>query len=124
MKPALLLIIVFALLTGLALYAQQIRHDPFAENRVPHPAGVMLAVSFAHADHVDQTCTSCHHNYIDDTGMGMCLDCHKTDPEVAPLIEEQFHTLCMGCHVDEHTQGLESGPTRSCIACHVPDPHP
>lgn len=124
MKPSLLLGSVFALLLGLALLAQSIRYDPSQANRVPHPAGTMLAVTFAHADHVEQTCISCHHNYVDATGIGMCLDCHKTDATVSPLIEQQFHDLCMGCHEQEQGQRAESGPVRRCVSCHTADQDP
>jgi len=91
---------------------------------VPHPAANMLAVKFAHADHVEQNCVECHHNFVDNTGTGMCFDCHKTDPEVAHLIEEQFHELCRNCHI-EHQAGREAhGPTRQCVRCHVKDDQP
>lgn len=104
--------------------ADWISANPTAENFVPHPASPMLAVNFAHADHTDQNCAFCHHNYLDKTGQGMCFDCHKTDPEVAHLIEEQFHDLCRGCHIDEQVSGGEHGPTRECLACHQKDEQP
>ena len=109
---------------GLVALAEYISTDSGHPNHVPHPAGMMLAVSFAHADHVDQTCISCHHNYVDNTGIGMCFDCHKTDPEVSPLIEEQFHDLCRSCHIDHQLKGEPHGPVRQCIRCHVPDEAP
>ncbi len=91
---------------------------------VPLPADNMLAVTFAHADHVEQNCVECHHNFVDDTGTGMCFDCHKTDPEVADLIEEQFHTLCRNCHIEKQAAGEAHGPTRQCLDCHVRDDKP
>lgn len=118
---ALLIALVFSVLV---FVAEGVRNDPTHENRVPHPEGTMLTVTFAHADHVKQSCINCHHNYVDATGFGMCLDCHKTDETVKDLIEEQFHGLCRDCHLTEQTLAKDHGPTRSCIACHVPDEQP
>ncbi len=112
-------------LAGIALAvmaaAAHIAEDPASAQYVAHPEGAMLAVTFAHADHTEQNCVVCHHNFSDDTGTGLCFDCHKTDPEVAPLIEEQFHDLCRGCHLEQQLAGDEHGPTRSCIDCHQRD---
>ena len=100
-------------------------------NHVSHPNGTMLSVTFAHADHVNQQCIECHHNFIDDTGTGLCFDCHKSDPEVAELIETQFHTLCRDCHVsearntsDERLTPAGHGPLRACASCHTADNRP
>ena len=124
MKLALLTAGVFLVLAlvmiGTQIHSQNAAHP----NRVPHPEGPMLAVSFAHADHTHETCISCHHNYVDDTGTGMCFDCHKTDETVADLIEEQFHGLCRDCHIEKQAAGETHGPTRQCSACHVPDDEP
>lgn len=107
-------------LLGLCIVAgtTALRRDPAIADQVAHPNGARLPVYFAHADHVDQSCVSCHHNYTDDSGQGLCFDCHVTDPNVAPLIETQFHDLCRGCHADEQAAGEAHGPTRDCIACH------
>ncbi len=101
--------------------AAHIAEDPGSDQYVAHPEGAMLAVTFAHADHTEQNCVVCHHNFTDDTGTGLCFDCHKTDPAVAPLIEEQFHDLCRGCHLEEQLAGGDHGPTRACIDCHQHD---
>ena len=84
----------------------------------------LLPVSFAHRDHNNFNCVACHHNFADDTGIGLCFDCHKTEPTVAHLIEDQFHDLCRGCHVDERVRGILSGPARACDACHTADDLP
>ena len=116
---------ILVLLLALVVIAAEIQSEDAAHpNRVPHPAGTMLAVSFAHADHTHETCISCHHNYVDDTGTGMCFDCHKTDESVGDLIEEQFHGLCRDCHIEKQAAGEAYGPTRQCNACHVPDDLP
>jgi len=53
----------------------------------------ILPMTFAHQAHTTVNCLVCHHNYIDDTGMDMCMNCHVTNQEVWPLFEEQFHDL-------------------------------
>jgi hypothetical protein len=80
-----------------------------------------LPMTFAHMDHAKEKCVDCHHNYQDDTGHGLCLDCHRRDPEVNHLMEEQFHDLCRGCHAEKQLQGDDSGPLRSCTDCHQED---
>ena len=84
----------------------------------------MLDVTFAHIDHRPVNCVDCHHNFIDDTGQGLCFDCHKTDPAVNALIESQFHDLCRGCHLDHQLAGEDGGPVRRCIDCHTADEAP
>lgn len=81
-------------------------------------------MTFAHQDHTQQACVGCHHNYVDDTGSGTCLDCHKSDITVSPLLEEQFHGLCMTCHLEEQVAGNAHGPVRDCLGCHTPDQLP
>ena len=124
MKILTLTTIVIILVMGFMLYAQEVKNDPTAPNKMPHASGQVLAMNFAHADHVEQSCIDCHHNFVDTTGLGMCIDCHKTDTSVAPLLEEQFHELCRSCHVSEQQKGSEHGPTRQCNACHTPDDQP
>lgn len=84
----------------------------------------ILPMSFAHQDHVAVNCIDCHHNYVDDTGGGLCMNCHVTDPQVWPLLEHQFHDLCRGCHEDRAALGEEGGPPRQCVACHMGDDFP
>ncbi len=84
----------------------------------------MLEVTFAHIDHRAVNCVECHHNFVDDTGQGLCFDCHKTDPAVNALIEVQFHDLCRGCHLDHQRSGEDGGPVRQCIDCHTADDAP
>ena len=84
----------------------------------------MLPLTFAHADHTTVNCVTCHHNYLDDTGAGLCFDCHKTDPAVSALIETHFHDLCRDCHLDRQVAGEDGGPVRSCDDCHTADDAP
>jgi hypothetical protein len=78
----------------------------------------VLDMSFGHADHREQNCIVCHHNYVDDTGQGLCIDCHVRDPELRAVFEQQFHDLCRSCHVEERRKGRDAGPTRRCLDCH------
>lgn len=81
----------------------------------------ILPMTFAHVDHATVSCIDCHHNYVDDTGIEPCMFCHVTNSEVRLLLEEQFHTLCRGCHEDLAATGEAGGPPRQCIACHLAD---
>ena len=83
-----------------------------------------LPMTFAHADHSEQQCVSCHHNYQDDSGKGLCIECHHSDPRVVFKVREQFHELCMGCHLKLREDGEDTGPLRSCKACHTEDQRP
>lgn len=84
----------------------------------------ILPMTFAHADHVAENCLVCHHNYNDSTGGGPCMYCHVTNPEVAPVLEDQFHTLCRSCHEDRQLEGKDAGPARRCLDCHLGDDAP
>ena len=90
----------------------------------PAPERPLLELHFAHVDHEEVNCVTCHHNFVDDTGNGLCFDCHKTDPAVAPLIEMHFHGFCRGCHAERRAEGEASGPVRACNACHEADELP
>jgi hypothetical protein len=81
----------------------------------------ILPMTFAHLDHVTESCIECHHNYVDDTGNDRCMYCHVRDAEIWPLLETQFHDLCQGCHTEKAALGEEGGPPRRCIACHLGD---
>lgn len=84
----------------------------------------MLPVTFAHADHTSVNCIACHHNFIDQTGQGLCFDCHQNHPDVRGLREVQFHSLCRDCHAQRQADGDEVGPLRSCEGCHLADDAP
>ena len=84
----------------------------------------ILPMTFAHADHVAVNCVDCHHNYVDDTGGGLCMNCHVTDPRVWPLLQNQFHALCRGCHEEKAALGEDGGPPRQCMECHLGDELP
>ncbi len=115
---ALLLVLVgvlYALMIGLSSAAYRAQQEQTAW--VPP-----LPMKFAHIDHAQQRCVDCHHNFEDDTGQGMCIDCHFRDPELAVIMEQQFHDLCRGCHLEKAMAGEEAhGPLRHCVDCHQED---
>lgn len=84
----------------------------------------ILPMHFAHVDHRSVNCIECHHNYLDDTGDGPCMFCHVTSQELWPLLEDQFHSLCRGCHIDRAARGDGDRPPRQCIRCHLGDDLP
>ena len=84
----------------------------------------ILPMNFAHIDHQATNCVDCHHNYVDDTGNGLCMGCHVSDAELFAELEDQFHTLCRDCHVEEDITGQPTGPTRQCTDCHIEDDQP
>ena len=84
----------------------------------------ILPMNFAHQDHLPVNCVHCHHNYVDDTGGGLCMNCHVTNQTVWPLLEQQFHDLCRDCHAEKAALGEEGGPPRQCMACHLGDDLP
>lgn len=84
----------------------------------------ILPMTFGHSDHVTVGCVDCHHNYVDDTGGEPCMYCHVTNPDVWPLLEEQFHELCRGCHAKLAAEGADGGPPRQCVGCHLADDLP
>ena len=88
------------------------------------PPGQRLPMTFAHADHRQQQCVACHHNYQDNSGQGLCLDCHYTRQTLAWRVEQQFHALCMGCHLEAARNGEAAGPLRRCQLCHTVDTAP
>jgi len=124
LKPFIVLVCLAVILAVTFLLAASNVESINKEQGILYPSGYLLPLNFAHADHVDQQCVECHHNFIDDTGGGLCLDCHKTDPEVSSLIEEQFHDLCRNCHIEQQVLAEAHGPTRECIACHIRDDRP
>ena len=80
-----------------------------------------LPVRFAHADHREENCIGCHHNFADGTGDGLCLNCHEDSQAVGHLLELHFHGLCRGCHIKRQAAGADRGPVRRCGDCHAID---
>lgn len=120
MKFVLAVVIVVAVTTAVLLpLAPTFQEDHYYGSRES-----ILPMSFAHGDHTTVTCITCHHDFVDETGPGLCMNCHVTHEEVSDLLEEQFHGLCMGCHVDLSAQHEKAGPVRQCLACHTLEDEP
>ena len=82
----------------------------------------LLPTYFPHEKHTTVNCVTCHHNFIDKTGIGSCLDCHRPPrPDLPQSPEATFHTFCRTCHTQlaELTTQTKHGPTRSCSTCHT-----
>lgn len=81
----------------------------------------VLPINFPHDKHTTVNCITCHHNFVDTTGVtGGCLDCHRSDRTDLPQASEPlFHTFCRSCHVDLAATTDKHGPTRDCAECHV-----
>jgi len=113
----------------LAVIALLLFGTPFTEVRPERVSRwqsemALLPMSFAHEDHASENCILCHHNYVDGTGGDPCMYCHVTNPDVYPVLEQQFHELCRGCHEDKKRMNEAGGPVRACIECHVEEDLP
>lgn len=115
--------VVLVSMLALVALGSPFGEQPIREHRYNSPKPI-LPMSFAHLDHKSENCVLCHHNYIDDTGGDLCMNCHMTNQEVWPLLEYQFHTLCRDCHAEKAAQGIDGGPPRECMACHLGDDLP
>jgi hypothetical protein len=116
---AILVSVGLIVFLGSPLATEGMQKDFYYES--PEP---ILPMSFAHADHTNENCILCHHNYNDDTGGGPCMNCHTNEQDVWPLFERQFHDLCRTCHAQKAALGEEGGPPRHCIECHLGDDLP
>jgi Ferric reductase like transmembrane component/Class III cytochrome C family len=83
-----------------------------------------LPVEFPHEQHGTVNCLTCHHNFVDHTGVDNCIPCHRsTRSDIRLDAEARFHSFCMHCHRDGElvATGLRKhGPVSQCSACHRP----
>ncbi|MCY1286305.1 Class III cytochrome C family protein [compost metagenome] len=85
----------------------------------------LLPLNFDHRVHGQVNCLTCHHDYADRSPAGpaagrTCILCHKQTPGLAVRIEQDFHRLCRGCHVQKVQAFDAAGPVRACRQCHAP----
>jgi hypothetical protein len=95
---------------------------PTARSRLLEPvtAAPDLPIDFPHEKHITVNCVTCHHNFVDKTGIGSCLDCHRQPrPDLTQSAEAIFHTFCRDCHTELARTTVKHGPTRACSACHL-----
>ena len=116
-KFTIVMTVMIAMLTAFMLWAA------YDVERFSPPENI-LPMTFAHADHAGENCLVCHHNFQDETGGGLCINCHQTDSSVNLIIREQFHELCMSCHAERNAQSEPAGPLRVCDDCHTADTQP
>jgi predicted CXXCH cytochrome family protein len=80
-----------------------------------------LALNFPHERHRAVSCVTCHHDFIDRSGQGSCVSCHRSgraDLKAGP--EARFHDFCLGCHRDPAAYLTGQGPVMGCDTCHAP----
>ncbi|TAK56525.1 MAG: hypothetical protein EPO25_00255 [Gammaproteobacteria bacterium] len=116
MRTAFLLLLAIGVLIVL-FGSPLVRERPVQAHYFDAPEPI-LPMAFNHYDHASVNCIDCHHNYSDDTGGGVCMLCHVTDPKLWPRFEEHFHGLCQGCHAERAAAGEDGGPPRACDGCH------
>jgi len=82
-----------------------------------------LAVDFPHDKHRAVSCTQCHHDFIDRSGEGSCVSCHRSGrADIRAGAEARFHDFCLGCHRDPPAYLTSHGPVTGCDTCHAPPP--
>lgn len=116
----LLFLMISAVALGYGIYAG---HAELVRSRP------LLPLDFNHQLHGKVNCLTCHHDYADHapsapTGERSCLLCHKKTPALALRIEQDFHTLCRDCHLQQSQAFHATGPIRECQRCHVPPGFP
>lgn len=83
------------------------------------PRRQALPISFPHEKHTAVNCLVCHHNYVDKSGPGVCISCHRGGRgDIKVSIEPRFHTFCFGCHRDPEQPFKKHGPVAGCESCH------
>jgi len=119
------LLVIFLLIVALLLiFGSPIAgKKPLRTKRYNSPEPI-LPMTFAHQAHGTVNCLVCHHNFVDDTGKGMCMTCHTGDKDLWPRLESQFHGLCRSCHAKKAAEDIEGGPPGKCVACHLEDDLP
>ena len=104
------LVVLLALLPSAATLALR---EPFVRRAEP------LLLNFPHDKHRSVTCIECHHNFVDRTGEGSCISCHRSDRAAMRVgAEARFHDFCLSCHRDPPGSGR--GPVTGCDSCHAP----
>lgn len=102
-----------ALLFGIMLVA----------HRMTLAKGQDIPLVFHHHAHGGFSCMTCHHDFLTPVSTPAthrtCIACHKETPEVAPVIRDQFHAFCIGCHLKQQGEDRSAGPVHECRACHA-----
>jgi predicted CXXCH cytochrome family protein len=81
----------------------------------------LLVLAFPHDRHRAVSCIQCHHNFVDHSGDGSCISCHRSNRAALRVgAEARFHDFCLGCHRDPPAYLRGHGPVSGCITCHAP----
>jgi predicted CXXCH cytochrome family protein len=80
-----------------------------------------LVLDFPHDKHRAVACARCHHDFLDRSGEGSCVSCHRSGrADIRVGAEARFHDFCLGCHRDPPAYLSASGPVTGCDTCHAP----
>jgi predicted CXXCH cytochrome family protein len=78
-----------------------------------------LVLDFPHDKHRAVRCVVCHHDYLDRSGQGSCVSCHRSGrADLRVGVEARFHDFCLGCHRDPPAGLVGHGPVSGCDTCH------
>jgi predicted CXXCH cytochrome family protein len=84
-----------------------------------------LVLDFPHDRHRAVNCTVCHHDYLDRSGQGSCVSCHRSGrADIRVGVEARYHDFCLGCHRDPPGYLTGHGPVTGCETCHAPPRSP
>jgi predicted CXXCH cytochrome family protein len=114
------LVLAIVLASLLALLAL-LRHGTALAMREPFlRRSERLALDFPHDKHRAVNCIQCHHDYVDRSGEGSCVSCHRgTGAAIRVGVEARFHDFCLGCHRDPPPHLSGHGPVTGCDTCHT-----
>jgi hypothetical protein len=80
-----------------------------------------LPLDFPHSKHIEVSCATCHHNFVDDRGLDTCIQCHRSSrPDLKMGIAARFHGFCLECHRHPEAVLTSHGPVSGCSQCHRP----
>lgn len=80
-----------------------------------------LELDFPHDKHRAVRCVLCHHDYLDRSGQGSCVSCHRSDrADLRVGAEARFHDFCLRCHRHPAADLVGHGPVSGCDTCHAP----
>jgi len=112
-----------ALPSAVAVLALFLMPTPTGTSHLLLPAMTpsLIQVNFPHEHHRTVNCVVCHHNFVDKTGLGSCIDCHRSSrPDLPHPAEVTFHVFCRDCHRKLALQDqTKHGPVRECSGCHA-----
>jgi predicted CXXCH cytochrome family protein len=78
-----------------------------------------LPLDFPHTKHTAVPCATCHHNFVDETGLENCIACHQSArADLKVGVEARFHSFCFQCHRHPDSSLVRHGPIDGCEICH------